>query len=79
VDQVVALWHILRNAESIDEAVNELPVRHWLTEIIQLRANSVEVVEVASQSVAGLDGAVQLRLQGLDVVQRVVLIGIRQG
>ena len=79
VDQVVPLGHVLRDAESIDKAVNELLVRDRLAKVIKLRAYPVEVIKITSQGVAGLDGAVQLCLEGLDVVQRVVLVGVGQG
>ena len=42
MDQVVAFWHVLKNAEAIDEAVNELLVGDRLTKVIQLRADPVE-------------------------------------
>ena len=74
VDQVVALRHRLGDAESIDKTVNELLVRNWLTKVIQLGADPVEVVQVTSQGVTGLDGAVQLRLEGLNMIQWIILI-----
>ncbi len=48
VDQVVSFGHVPGNAESIDKTVNELLVRDKLTKVIKLRADPVEVVEVAS-------------------------------
>ncbi len=59
VDQVVPLGHVLRDAESIDKVVNELLVRDRLTKVIELGFDHVEVVEIASQGVAGLDGTVK--------------------
>jgi hypothetical protein len=79
VDQIVAFRHVFRNAEAIDKAVNELLVWDRLTKVVKLRAYPVEVIQVTSQGVAGLDRAVQLCLEGLDVIQRVVLIRVGQG
>ncbi len=58
VDQVVAFRHVFRNAKPIDKAVDEILFWHRLAKVIQLSPDSVEVLEVASQGVAGLDGAV---------------------
>jgi hypothetical protein len=58
VNQVVTFGHVLRDAESVDKAVNQFPVGNWLTKILQLGADPVEVIQVASQGVSGLDGAV---------------------
>ncbi len=76
VDQVVALRHVLGDAESIDQTVNEFLVRNWLTKVIQLGADPVEVVQITSEGVTGLDGAVQLRLECLNVVEGIILVGV---
>ena len=76
MDQVVALGHVLGDAESIDKAVNDLLVRDRLAKVIKLGADPVEVVEVSSQGVAGLDGAVQLRLECLDMIKGIILVGV---
>jgi hypothetical protein len=76
VDQVITFRHVFWNAETIDQAVNELLVCNWLTEIIQFRPDPVEIIQVASEGVAGLDRTMKLGLERLDMIQGIILIGI---
>jgi hypothetical protein len=78
VNQIVSLCHILRDAEAVDQAVYQLLVGDRLAKVVQLSPNPVEVVQITSQGVARLYGAVQFSLQGLNVVQGIVLVGVCQ-
>ena len=79
VDEEVPLRHVFRDLQPVDQAGYQLSVGCWLTKVLELGANAVEVVQVATESVPWLDGAMQLHLQLLSMIDGVILEGVSKG
>ena len=79
VDEEVPLRHILRDFQPVDKARDQLGISGRLTKVLQFGTNSIEIMQVASQSIARLNGAVQLHLQPLSMIDRIILECVREG